>query len=116
MRPDGTADAEIGLSRIALAWGQPYVSQSSDARIEGGTFTPLLWELPVGHAMRMIGPKGRFMLMPEDARTHIFISSGTGNAPFVAMMRQLLLDGAPRSVVFLNFQSRERSVIGCHEE
>jgi ferredoxin--NADP+ reductase len=52
--------------------------------------------------MRMIGPKGKFMLLPDDDRTHIFISSGTGNAPFVAMMRQLLIDGQPRPVVFLN--------------
>ena len=50
----------------------------------------------------MIGPKGKFMLQPDDERTHIFISSGTGNAPFVAMMRQLLIDGRPRPVVFLN--------------
>jgi ferredoxin-NADP reductase len=70
--------------------------------VQGGTFTPLLWRLPVGHSMRMIGPKGKFMLQPDDDRTHIFISSGTGNAPFVAMMRQLLLDGRPRRVVFLN--------------
>ncbi len=38
----------------------------------------------------MIGPKGKFMLQPDDDRTHIFISSGTGNAPFVSMIRQLL--------------------------
>ena len=50
----------------------------------------------------MIGPKGKFMLQPDDERTHVFISSGTGNAPFVAMMRQLLIDGRPREVVFLN--------------
>ena len=50
----------------------------------------------------MIGPKGKFMLQPDDDRTHIFISSGTGNAPFVSMMRQLLIDGAPRPAVFLN--------------
>ena len=50
----------------------------------------------------MIGPKGKFMLQPDDDRTHIFISSGTGNAPFVSMMRQLLIDGRPRPVVFLN--------------
>ena len=50
----------------------------------------------------MIGPKGKFMLQPDDERTHIFISSGTGNAPFVSMMRQLLVDGRPRRVVFLN--------------
>jgi ferredoxin--NADP+ reductase len=70
--------------------------------VQGGTFTPLLWQLPVGHAMRMIGPKGKFLLLPDDERTHVFISSGTGNAPFVAMMRQLLLEGRPRPVVFLN--------------
>ena len=70
--------------------------------VEGGTFTPLLWDLPIDHGMRMIGPKGKFLLQPDDERTHIFISSGTGNAPFVAMMRQLLLDGRPRRVVFLN--------------
>lgn len=71
-------------------------------RVQGGTFTPLLFELPIGHRMRMIGPKGRFTLLPDDDRTHIFISSGTGNAPFVAMMKQLLIDGRPRPAVFLN--------------
>ena len=70
--------------------------------VQGGTFTPLLWRMEVGQAMRMIGPKGKFMLLPDDERTHIFISSGTGNAPFVAMMRQLEIDARPRRVVFLN--------------
>jgi len=78
--------------------------------VEGGLFTPLLWRLPVGHRMRMIGPKGKFMLQPDDDRTHLFISSGTGNAPFVAMMRQLLVDGAPRKTVFLNGVSYERDL------
>ncbi len=70
--------------------------------VQGGLFTPILFDLPVGHRMRMIGPKGKFMLLPNDERTHIFISSGTGNAPFVSMMRQLMLDGRPRPAVFLN--------------
>lgn len=70
--------------------------------VQGGTFTPLLWRLPVGHGMRMIGPKGKFVLQPDDERTHVFISSGTGNAPFVAMMRQMLANGRPRRAVFLN--------------
>jgi len=78
--------------------------------VEGGAFTPLLWRMPVGHRMRMIGPKGKFMLEPNDDRTHLFISSGTGNAPFVAMMRQLLLDLAPRKTVFLNGVSYEHDL------
>jgi ferredoxin--NADP+ reductase len=70
--------------------------------VQGGLFTPLLWEMPVGQRMRMIGPKGKFMLEPGDERMHIFISSGTGNAPFVSMMKQALADGDVRRAVFLN--------------
>jgi len=78
--------------------------------VQGGAFTPLLWRLPRGHRLRMIGPKGKFTLEPDDELTHLFISSGTGNAPFVAMMRQLLLDGRPRPVVFLNGVSYEHDL------
>jgi ferredoxin-NADP reductase len=70
--------------------------------VQGGAFTTLLWDMPVGQRMRMIGPKGKFMLVPGDDRTHVFISSGTGNAPFVSMMKQALADGTPRRAVFLN--------------
>jgi ferredoxin-NADP reductase len=78
--------------------------------VENGLFTPLLWRLPVGARMRMIGPKGKFTLEPDDDRTHLFISSGTGNAPFVSMMKRTLREGAPRKAVFLNGVSYERDL------
>src|SRR5215218_5643865 len=78
--------------------------------VEGGTFTPLLWQLPQGHRMRMIGPKGKFVLDPDDDRIHLFISSGTGNAPFVSMMKRTLREGAPRRAVFLNGVSYARDL------
>ena len=78
--------------------------------VQGGTFTPVLWDLPVGHRMRMIGPKGKFLLEPDDERVHLFISSGTGNAPFVSMMRELLAAGAPRRAVFINGVSYVRDL------
>jgi ferredoxin--NADP+ reductase len=65
-------------------------------------FTTLLWRLPVGHGMRMIGPKGKFVLEPDDDRTHLFVSTGTGIAPFIAMMRETLAEGAPRKTVVLH--------------
>jgi ferredoxin/flavodoxin---NADP+ reductase len=71
-------------------------------RVEGGQFTPLMWDLPIGHRMRLIGPKGKFVLQPDDRRTHVFISSGTGNAPFVSMIRTMLHDGTRRPILFLN--------------
>jgi ferredoxin-NADP reductase len=78
--------------------------------VVGGTFTPILWDLPVGHRMRMIGPKGKFLLEPDDDRAHLFVSSGTGNAPFVSMMRDALAAGRPRRALFLNGVSHERDL------
>lgn len=65
-------------------------------------FTSLLWRLPVGHGMRMIGPKGKFMLEPDDDRTHLFVSTGTGIAPFISMMRQTLVEHRPRRTVVVH--------------
>jgi ferredoxin--NADP+ reductase len=65
-------------------------------------FTTLLWRLPVGHGMRMIGPKGKFLLEPDDRRTHLYVSTGTGIAPFIAMIRDTIAAGQPRRTVMLN--------------
>ena len=65
-------------------------------------FTTLLWRLPLGHGMRIIGPKGRFLLEPKDARTHLFVSTGTGIAPFISMIRQSMAERAPRKTILLN--------------
>ena len=50
----------------------------------------------------MIGPKGKFLLEPDDDRTHLFISTGTGIAPFMSMMRSSLAAGRPRKTVVLH--------------
>ena len=65
-------------------------------------FTTLLWRLPIGHGMRIIGPKGRFLLEPKDARTHLFVSTGTGIAPFMSMIRQSMAEHAPRRTILLS--------------
>jgi ferredoxin/flavodoxin---NADP+ reductase len=65
-------------------------------------FTTALWRLRVGHRMRMIGPKGKFMLEPDDPRTHLYVSTGTGIAPFMSMIRQSVADGKPRETVLIN--------------
>ena len=65
-------------------------------------FTTALWRLEVGHRLRLIGPKGKFMLEPDDTRTHLYVSTGTGIAPFVSMIREGLAQGKPRKTVLLN--------------
>jgi len=65
-------------------------------------FTSLLWRLPVGHGMRMIGPKGKFVLEADDDRTHLFVATGTGIAPFISMIRETMAEGHPRKTVVLH--------------
>jgi ferredoxin/flavodoxin---NADP+ reductase len=111
---DGTAPPRIVQRPYSIA-SDPAVAGTDGYEmyvrlVDGGQFTPLLWQLPVGHRMRMIGPKGKFTLEPDDDRTHLFISSGTGNAPFVSMMKAMLREGRPRKAVFLNGVSYERDL------
>ena len=103
-----------GIFADGKLWQRPYSVASAPrvAGIEGYEFyvrvvplirfTTLLWRLPVGHRMRMIGPKGRFLLEPDDHRTHLFISTGTGIAPFMSMIRQTLAERRPRKTVVLH--------------
>ena len=104
----------IGVFADGKLWQRPYsVASPPRESADGGyefyvrlvpiiRFTTLLWRLPVGHGMRMIGPKGRFLLEPDDDRTHLYVSTGTGIAPFVSMVRETLAAGAPRKTVVLH--------------
>jgi ferredoxin--NADP+ reductase len=78
-------------------------------------FTTALWRLQVGHRMRLTGPKGKFMLEPDDARTHLYVSTGTGIAPFISMIRETVAQGKPRRTVVINGCSYEDE-LGYREE
>jgi ferredoxin-NADP reductase len=104
----------IGVFADGKLWQRPY-SVASAPRVAGTDgyefyvrlvpierFTDLLWRLPVGHGMRMIGPKGKFLLEPEDDRTHVYVSTGTGIAPFISMIRETQAAGSPRRTIVLH--------------
>ncbi len=103
----------IGIESEGKLVQRPYSTASSplDAHdgydfyvrlVEGGLFTPFLWRLRPGDRMSMKGPKGKFVLRPEDDRRHVFISSGTGIAPFISMMDTLRRTGASRPAIVLH--------------
>ncbi len=73
-------------------------------------FTTLLFRVSVGHRMRMIGPKGRFLLEKGDPRQHVFISTGTGIAPFVSMVRTMIDEGRPRRIVMVHGVSYQQEL------
>ena len=103
----------IGVFADGKLWQRPYSVASPPHEAADGyefyvrlvpilRFTTLLWRLPIGHGMRMIGPKGKFLLEPADDRTHLYVSTGTGIAPFMSMIRETLALGKPRRTIVLH--------------
>ena len=103
----------IGVFADDKLWQRPYSVASAPSDAADGyefyvrlvpiiRFTTLLWRLQEGQQMRMTGPKGRFMLEPDDKRTHLFVSTGTGIAPFISMIRETMAQKKPRRTVVLH--------------
>ncbi|MDE3113899.1 MAG: ferredoxin--NADP reductase [Chloroflexota bacterium] len=121
IRPDGpvmpfTPGQYVTIGRVGADGRlvqRPYSVASSARRTEAGyelfirlvragALTPLLFATKVGDRVTLKRPKGRFTLRPDDQRTHIFIATGCGLAPFLSMLRTLDDDAAPRKVIVLH--------------
>ena len=99
----------LGLEIDGRFLQRPYSSASAPGgpdhdflirHVAGGEFTPSLWRLGVGARVRLGRPKGIFTLLEDDRRTHLFVATGTGLAPFMSMLDVLRARvGGPRSVV-----------------
>jgi ferredoxin/flavodoxin---NADP+ reductase len=66
-----------------------------------GAFTPLLWRRTVGDPINIKGAKGKFLLQ-EDGRKAVFVSSGTGLAPFMSMIETLIRQGRQREIYLIH--------------
>lgn len=86
----------LGLATAGALVRRPYSTASAPGgaeleflirRVVDGAFTTKLWVTPVG-ARVWLGPaKGTFTRRTPDVRRPIFVATGTGLAPFVAMLR-----------------------------
>jgi CDP-4-dehydro-6-deoxyglucose reductase len=71
-------------------------------RVVGGELTPRLWVTPLGARLRIGPAKGLFRLLPNDRRVHLFVATGTGIAPMVAMAAELRRHPAPPPAIVLH--------------
>lgn len=62
-------------------------------RVADGALSPRLWTLQPGTRVRLGPPKGLFVLDPADARPRVFVGTGTGLAPLLAMLAELSTRG-----------------------
>jgi len=89
----------LGLHREGRLIQRPYSPASAPGdpeiellirRVQGGELTPHLWGLAPGDRVHLGRAKGLFRLDPGDTRDHLFVATGTGIAPMVAMIGELL--------------------------
>ncbi len=133
--------ATLWLSHHGKTIPRPYsiASSPSETRVlefyinlvTEGRLTHSLWDQEVlkglqngdpETAVAITGPKGKFVLDPEDRRDLVFVASGTGLAPFMSMIRKLNEDFVsgpesfrPRRVVVVHGVSYS-SNLGYHQE
>lgn len=101
--PDPKAEPKVGKDgKPKLRWiRRAYSIASSSAvreyfelfiiLVEDGQLTPHLWKLPVGSGRIWLSPKisGDFTLRPvPDGKDLVLISTGTGIAPYISMVRR----------------------------
>lgn len=84
---------------------------------DDGAATPLLFQMQVGESLLASDPQGRFTLPEEiDCPMFGFICTGTGVAPFRAMIKDLLIHRNYTGRVHLYFGCRTKDEILYREE
>ena len=83
-RPYSIASPPLWKGFVDLCW----------KRVHGGLATNFMWTLKQGDKLQIQGPLGRFTARKPLPKTIIFISTGTGIAPFRSMIHVLLQEGA----------------------
>lgn len=93
----------LGVSAAAGIAQRPYSVVSLPAagndvelfirRVDGGAVSPRLWQLAPGDRVRVGPAKGLFVLDENDRRTRVFVGTGTGLAPLLAMLDRLAQAG-----------------------
>jgi len=84
---------------------------------EDGAASPILFEKAVGDSIRFSAPQGKFVLPDETAgKTFCFICTGTGVAPFRAMIQHLISKQLPFEKIILIFGGRKQEDLLYREE
>ncbi|MEX0593447.1 MAG: FAD-binding oxidoreductase [Balneolaceae bacterium] len=79
------------------------VLEEWESKLYTGVASNYLADLQPGDEVKLTGPSGRRFLLPENANdfNYIFFATGTGIAPFRAMIQQLYASGFDKSCVLI---------------
>jgi ferredoxin-NADP reductase len=82
------------------------------ARVDGGSLSPRLFELPTGSRLFVGTPAGRFRLERDDPRDHLLVATGSGIAPLLSMATELGTRPRPPRTIALHGVRIEEELAG----
>jgi len=88
-RPYSIASSSLWKDRLDL----------SLKKVEGGFATEHFWQMKEGDTLKIQGPLGRFVVKEPLPKKIVFVSTGTGIAPFRAMAHTLLNKDAESEII-----------------
>lgn len=109
--PDGSGHKKRAYS-IASAPQEGRTLKLTITRVEGGVCSTYMHGLKVGDLVEFHGPYGKFVLKPPLPERLVFVSVGTGVAPFRSKILDLYARGAaPKSVVLYHGNRHEDQIL-----
>ncbi|MEK7395259.1 MAG: ferredoxin--NADP reductase [Fibrobacterota bacterium] len=116
MRPPQEGKMVLRAYSIASAGFETEVLQFYVAHVPSGTLTPRVWSLEPGDRIQL-GRRivGNFTLENAQSKTIVMVGTGTGIAPFLAMVREHAAVRPDLRFVLLHGATR-RSELGHHSE
>ena len=83
--------------------------------VKDGVSSPFLHHLVEGNKLQVMGPLGKFTLPDELPRDVVFVATGSGIAPFRAMIRDLVARQVPRTIHLVYGNRFVDDIIYCQE-
>ena len=83
--------------------------------VPGGKMTDYLFSIDAGTHIGVAGPFGKFILLEPIKEGDIFMATGSGLAPFMAMLRKVFRDHNPKEFYLFFGAINEREIIYADE-
>lgn len=112
---DGDVWRSYSIATPAVSGAASPVCEIAVAAVPGGAATEYLFSRRPGDSVRVSGPLGRLLLPPEDPAHYLLIGTGTGMAPYRAMLPELERRAATqplRVTLLMGVRSRGECIYG----
>lgn len=113
--PDGDLWRSYSIATPVISGSPAKTCEIAIAAVPGGAATDYLFTRRVGEILRVSGPFGRLVLPSEESPHYVLVGTGTGMAPYRAMLPELERRADERSIrvtLLMGVRARDELIYG----